>query len=190
MTVELRHQVLRSPWGGYDAPELPIGIWFARATSIGDGTSGQHLVVLQFQPTSTPLRDSNIYSCEQLTITRRRSSGTISFVVEVQSRNLGFDVNLEAGIGSQGDLPFAWVMVGPQAVGPTTEVASVPPEVLRTPLRWMLGQQVSTAQETGVEVVMDNIDLSEVDIVGAGYIWGSRSRSVEGGPQRPLRGVW
>jgi len=166
--------ISRAGWGGYNDPSLPIGVWFGRVSVVGNGTGGLSTLSLEFQPAGASTLDSNLYSLEQI-------AGFANAAFTIAAINLGINPTLSV----MGDTGQEWsVTVG----GPLTADSVGFNQLL--PKGLFLGAQVALGYKSGLDIVATNTNAVTHRFTAMGYLWSSRSRSVQGGPQRPPSGLF
>ena len=161
-------------FSGYDNPALPLGTWICSAFCTGDGSGGQRLIQVDFDP-GTVNRSTLYYSIEEFLVSdsdNNAKAGNISVynleTVAGTTINRYWRVSLDSGystavLRAYGDTPIPPAWIGAQgAVG-------VPSSLL---LR------------------MPNVSSAVLSCVVGGYFWGPRSTNVEGGPMRPAVGFY
>lgn len=169
MTIAADTPIRRRPWPGYADPRLPTGMWVGEAIVTGDASGGLRFARLIFQEALAP-QVSELWSLEQLS---SNDTSNVSRSGTLQAINLDRVV-------------FAQLWGLRWEAGPS--VAAVRLEQLRMPL--MLGGPARGGLTASLDVFLDNVDGGILEMQAQGYIWGARSRSTPGGPQRPQQGFF
>lgn len=172
MSIIVATAVRRREWGGEEDPRLPIGMWFNSLFLAGDATGGFAEVDFVFQFAAAPTRDGNLYNLEQLTI---RTNTEVSDFGLLRTEGMG-EVDLELAYSVRFN------------AGPGTGFSGGTLTELRTPV--FLGSQIVQGDTAAFDVAISNVNLRQMRVVAEGYIWGSRSRSVLGGPRRPVGSLY
>jgi len=159
--------VERYPWGGEPDPRYPIATWFAQEVLLGDGSGGTNVINLQLAFAGPDVLDANLFSLEQMDAFSN-AAGAING--EVHSTNLA-DVGVRFGvIINDSDAALATAAMRP----------SVVPRLSR-----FLGHMGAPGLLTAIRLITPNTNGVQMTFEALGYIWGSRSRSVPGGPKYP-----
>lgn len=181
--VEELEQIQTADWGGYLDPRLPEGVWFGEVTAVGDGSGGEIRVMLLTQRAG-PRRDSRLYSMEQLSVNTALGA---SQDIQIQITNLGINPT-EFGLAVS-ELNWLWVL--PVRLSSAVSAFRAPSLAdTPIPLGLFLGQQIAPLTDTGIRARVGNAALQQLKMTAGGYVWGARSRSAQGGPQRPATGIW
>jgi len=174
MSVSLDAPVRRREWGGVEDRRLPIGMWESQGVITGDATGGSAAVNLVFQPAAAPTLDGNLYSLEQLAIQVSEANARTARVATGNMGNLGGALTYAVDLQPVGGVGVA-AMLGRDM------------DVFRG---LFLGSAILTGSRVLLGVTLINTDTVLLIVQAEGYIWGSRSRSVLGGPQRPPAGLY
>ena len=163
------------PYSGFTDPSLPIAAWIAQAGIAGDASGGLMIMDFDFQTDTEPLT-SELFNLEQfsfdLSVATDRE-GTI------ETRNMdNLALNRPAS-------PQKWKFRCDQAA---TGIAAL--QDVANQLPWWFGSPNRDEGASGIRILMANIDLLLYAATLQGYVWGPRSVLAEGGPQRPLRGLF
>jgi len=170
MTIVTSLAASRRAYPGYDEPNLPLWSWAQEVSVIGDASGGTRTASIIFAPTTGP-KVSLLWSLEQISV----------FDTDNNSKNLdlmfeGFDQVLGTALYRLN-------------VGDGVLFASIPLQNYPQFPLWLGGhrQEGSPAQ---INLVAANINGTVLAFGAQGYVWGSRSASIPGGPQRPSRGLY
>lgn len=135
----------------------------------GDASGGQRFAQLVFVAAAQP-QGSELWSLDQLAV---NDTNNVSKNGTMQA------VNLDRAIGAQ-----QWNL----RLEAGTLEAGTRLEQLVLPL--FLGGQSSQGPTASLDVFLANDDGEVLTLSASGYIWGARSRSTPGGPQRPAQGLY
>lgn len=158
---------------GWDRPELPIGIWEAAGSVIGNASGGTKVVQVNLRtlnqgPVGLAYSLEQLHATDGVEVTGVAEVLISGFGVEGQSSSFSFALNIFATDGG---------------------VASVQKFSFETPL--FMGVSVSPAASNGLSVILDNEDLIQLDVLMRGYVWGPRSvLQLPGGYQRPAGSIF
>lgn len=164
----------RRPWGGYDDPALPEGIWVVLAIVTGNGSGGIMQVNIVFQQFEAARLGSEMFSIEQLSC---QTSVNVTEQCQVETFNMGplpsnpkwllFIEDGGAGVNSSSSRANAIAYNGLFLDGP-----------------------ILPAQTAALSLTVANADPKVMLVSAEGYIWGARSRSLPGGPRQPPNGLY
>lgn len=174
MSIGAQVEVSRREWGGELNPSHPIGMWMGAGLVQGDASGGTMNLDFVFQLQGAPNLDSQIYSLEQIAIhVEAPTSQTISLRTSVLGELSAADewaIELRAFTqgGDAAILPRDAGALKGTFMGSATAVGST------------TALQVSAVNADGIDLIMS----------AQGYVWGARSRSVLGGPKRPVDGLY
>jgi len=161
---------------GYADPRFPEGFWFSKVTATGDASGNPMTLTHILADGSNPL-SSRIWSLEQVALRvsvaqarqdiirmggLRDPTLTGTLQVEWILQRIAPDVGAFSGWQAR-DMAFLPVHLGGQRVGGTSAFV-----------------EVDTINENGAVHVF----------YATGYWWGARSVLADGGPQRPLTGIF
>jgi len=173
MSVTQVSDVTTQVWGGLADRRLPIGMWKAGDLGQGDASGGSVQVQLRFNSAGAPF-NGNLFSLEQIIVTTSRDTNED---ISIRTVNLGdFEV--------QWELRLVTIAV----TGLST--SALEPVGAKNVSRQFLGSQRTRATDTVVLAEMVNVDTINLAFTGQGYIWGTRARSVQGGPRYPPDGLY
>lgn len=152
---------------------MPLGIWRATESVIGDASGGVEEIDIRFQFTDGP-RSSLLFSLEQYHVSATRASaGT----VRMQT------LNMDRQDPTTLPTPIWSVPLLPASQG---GVATADAERGRL----FLGAP-SGPNETSILLFSLNNVLNDIlHVTAGGYYWGPRSINAEGGPSKPLEGLY
>jgi len=176
MTATADFPVTQRPWRGYTDPGLPVGMWIAQGTILGDASGGNQIINFVFKGEGEPL-GARFYNVEQ--------------VEAHMTRNIGATVNA------------AMVLTNFDIVGPTglvNRIVRVPLDTdgvtdsaltitsLHLPI--FLGRPQLVDLPTELTLRAFNTLNETLFFTAQGYIWEPRSLLVEGGLRRPVDSLY
>jgi len=177
MTVIGTFPVQRLPWRGYDDPALPVGIWMASGTTVGDASGGSIRVRLAFTTENAPA-SGDIFNLEQLTSFSSVGATRTGFMTAV---NLAPAPRLNV-------VDRLWSLVW-NVMDPLGNIG-LGQTLLDLPIM-LGGRQSVAANPASIDVGFTNPTATDsLSVTGMGYVWEARSVLAEGGPQRPVRNLW
>jgi len=159
-------------WGGESDRRLPIGQWRAAGAVFGNATGGSVTITILFQPSTASARLSNLYSLEQLSMSRAES------------------VTSNAGLRAQNLEDASHGLAYALTLGPIAGTSLAATVLTEKELPLFLGGAAASGVDVGLELVSANTNGVLVTVIAEGYYWGARSRSVLGGPRRPEGAVY
>jgi len=166
--------IITRPFSGYEELRFPSGFWRGNGFSTGNGTGGDHSIQMDFNK-ATALMNSQFYSLENLMIAIPTTADQ-----EVDLLIANFD--RVAGV-SQRDYTI-------QLVANERDVAAPPAQAVEGLRGMFLGKQTDPNSAQSLSLTVDNIDGQIITAILEGYVWGIRSNSQPGGPQRPPTGLY
>lgn len=167
------------PFTGYRDPSLPIAMWLGSANVTGDGSLGVMSAIIAFTLASAP-RSGNLYSLEQVT-----AHATLG----APSHNFRLTADNMESISSDG-INQRFQAVGSFSSGPDTIAADLNLGALAALRGIFLGTQAIGLAMASLILADINEDTSILTLIAQGYVWGPRSVLAEGGPSRPLQGLY
>lgn len=176
MTIAQNFRTEVRPYSGYNDPSLPIGAWIGQGVLIGNATGGFLQMNLLFQFGQQELV-SELYNVEQFTAD---VSANTTQVAEIQTRNM----DRLAGDRLVGVQRWQFPVIGDGVNNAMSQLES------QAGLPIFLGRPTTRLLECGVRVQFANTDLLTFSCTLQGYIWGPRSVLAEGGPRRPVNGLF
>lgn len=166
------------PFSGYSDPALPIGAYIAQGGLAGDASGGQVVFSFVFMGEQTVLI-TEMFNLEQISI------DTDAFAIDsVMMETINLD-NLSRNRAASNQ---KWTFATSSA--PASDSAVRLDQTQGLPI--FLGAPNLTAL-SGTAVLrftFINVDLRLYAITIQGYIWGPRSVLAEGGPRRPVGGLF
>jgi len=185
VTVFLEVPVTIRPYRGQTEPGdgMPLGYWVAHALVIGDASGGAMQIFVRTQETFTQ-RVSLLYSLEELMVHVSLEPGSglaQDFLLQI------LEMDRQPLQGSPG-IPiqvytFRMDDEGTQRIG----------QSMRNPnalLPIFMGQPNKGIVPSGPLVEKVNLDLDRMSVKMGGYYWGPGSINADGGPKRPLTGLY
>ena len=165
------------PYAGFSDPGLPIGTYIGQAGLVGDASGGTVIASFIFQEEQDDLI-TELFSLEQLAIDTDAAAVDI-----IEMKILNMD-NLSRNRAAS---PQIW-RIATSAI--TTTSALSPNQNVNLPL-WMGAPSLASLSGTGVlRFTFVNTDLRLYAITIQGYIWSARSILANGGPRRPVEGLF
>lgn len=170
MSVAAVLEVRRRAFPGYNDPSLPQWIWVGQVVVVGDASGGDRSGSIILATAAGP-KVSLLWSLEQMSI--------------LDSDNNSKDMDLTF-LGTD-ELLGTQVMRISIGAGVTT--ASIPAQNYpRMP--FYIGAHQAQGAAAALLLTAANVNTAVMAFTAQGYCWGSRSRSIPGGPQRPLQGLY
>jgi len=166
------------PYSGYDNPSLPIAAWIAQAGIVGDASGGDLFINFEFRGADDN-QVSELFNLEQMAIDT--SSGAAAEDLLMDTRNMDSLAQNRPVSDQRWAISLANIISGEGVALPMTRSNILP--------IW-LGAPNGVEGESGLRFQFDNVDLQLYQIVIQGYIWGPRSVLAQGGPQRPVGGLF
>jgi len=173
MSVTATVPVDTREWGGDPDPRLPIASWFRQFSILGDAGGGFMRIIFVFQEAAAPTLDGSMYSLEQLT---GILAGVATDDLLVQTNGLGDSSGAQSWIVAL--LNHASTVTAP-VIGRDSAFRGA-----------FLGSVLAQGIEASLRFSTANINGGILNVTAEGYVWGSRSRSVLGGPKKPLGGLY
>ena len=174
MSVVADFPVIQRPWQGYIDPGLPVGMWIAQGTILGDASAGTQAVIFTFKGEGQPL-GGRFYDVEQLEV---HSTDPAGMPGEFSIQNM--DV-----IGSTG-LVTRRIHFDLASDGFTNTAMQT--NAIRLPLFLGRPQLIGIAAEIAFST--PNQDLETFFATAQGYIWEPRSLLTDGGLRRPIDSLY
>ncbi len=176
MTVSVSNAISIRPWRGYDDPGLPVGMYFAQNSVVGDATAGDMSIFFEFKGEGEPV-SGRFFNVEQINAFHSNQSSRAGHIV----------ANNWETIGPVGLVNRQWKF---QLVDNANDVAAMS-DTLYFPLPLFLGSVAPLASlAADLEVGTANIDLASLTVTIQGYIWEPRSIQAPGGLRRPVDSLY
>ena len=174
MSIVSFFPVLQRPWRGYDDPGLPVGMYIAQGTQLGDASGGTASVVMNFKEEGDPL-GARFYNIEQIEIHHTAAVDRPGAIVLSS-----FDI-----ISSQGlvDRRIAFQMIA-DAISDAALLSGG----VKLPI--FLGRPQLVGIGSDVQASVANVDGQTLFFTLQGYIWEPRSLLEDGGLRRPLDSLY
>jgi len=164
-------------FNGYQEPGLPAGYWHFELSSLGDASGGLNSVLVRFQVAGSP-SPSQLWSLEHLNVS---SSGIgVGVLARLQITNM----DLVPPMGSNGATAFTYTLTL------IAGVFGVDMEYQNSPIQLFLGRAIDNNLNAGFQVDYDNVDATSLRIRAGGYFWPPGAATADGGPRRPLQGLY
>jgi len=176
MTVIGDSGISQRMWRGYDDPGLPVGMYLASQTVVGDVSGGNMLIIFTFRDEAEPV-SGRFYNIEQLEV--MRSGAPINGFLQ--------SINFEA-VGPTGLVNFERRLRLEDDRG-TFGNALDPGASVRFPL-FLGSAQAVAALTASVNIGFPNADALVLAVSIQGYIWEARSILAVGGLRRPLDSLY
>ncbi len=175
MSVQAVFPVLQRPWRGYADPGLPVGMWIAQGTVLGDASGTNQGVVFVFKEEGEPL-GGRFYNLEQMEV--HSTLASLSFAALVLEN---FDIISTTGlVNREYHLRLT-------SDGITTSSLQ---EYQSAVLPIFMGRPSLVGLQTQLRVRVANTLNETLFFTGQGYIWEPRSLLVDGGLRRPIDGLY
>jgi len=174
MSVVTEFPVLQRPWKGYADRSLPVGMWIAQGTQLGDATGGTQAVLFIFKAEGQPL-GARFYNVEQIEV---HATVAVSSDAEMSIQNM--DV-----IGSTGLVTRRYHL--DLITDSVTNIA------LRPPGGWLpifLGRPQLVGISSELAFSAPNTLNETFFATAQGYIWEPRSLLNDGGLRRPVDSLY
>lgn len=167
------------PYSGYTDPSLPTGAYIAQGGIAGDASGGLLTMNFLFQ-IAEQNRITELFSLEQISLDIADGAD-----VDVVMSTLNMDILSQARAAS----PQKWFF---RVINVTTALGGAIAEMGTTILPLWLGSPNIDAlgDAGGLRFQWVNANLRLYAITIQGYIWGPRSILAEGGPRRPVSGLF
>lgn len=178
MTVTGRFGYNIRPFSGYSDPGLPIGSYIAQGGLAGNASGGQVVFNFTFQD-EQPNLITEMFNLEQVAI------DTDAFAIDDV---LMTTVNMDSLSRNRPASDQRWSL----STNPTPASDSAVPmhETAGLPL-WLGSPNLSSLSGTAtLRFFFVNVDLRLYAVTIQGYIWGPRSVLADGGPRRPVGGLF
>jgi len=177
MTVIGVFGVTQRAWRGYEDPGLPVGMWFAQGSTVGDASGGDMTVRLQFIPAEQPV-SGRWYNLEQLELQATTFVAVNGFL---RIQNLG-------NIGPVG-LVNRLIHLRLEPVDDGTSNALGAEPGVKLPL--FMGRPGVPTLNASLDLGIQNLGAGEsLTATAQGYIWQPRSLMAEGGLRRPIDSLY
>lgn len=177
MSVATDHRVDVRPYSGFRDPSLPIASWIAQGGSVGDATGGNNTMRFLFQR-DDDAQHSEMFNWEQCSI------DTTSPIA--QSGTMRTE-NMDRLSQNRNASPQVWGIELSFHAGPFPTTMSLQ---FKLDLPLWLGAPHLEEGSSGLRLVLPNVDLQLYAVTLQGYMWGPRSVMAEGGPRRPVGGLF
>lgn len=175
MSVVANFPVLQRPWRGYADPGLPVGMWIAQGTVLGDATGGTQNVRFVFKTEGEPL-GARFYNLEQLEV-----HSTLAGLAVGDLTLENFDIVGPTGLVNR-RMHLAFESDG------FTNASLKDGDGPKLPK--FLGRPQLVGLPTQLQVTVNNTLNETLFFTGQGYIWEPRSLLEDGGLRRPLDSLY
>lgn len=176
MTVSDTFRIEYRPFSGFNDPRLPIAAYIAQGGSVGDVSGGSVLMAFQFSGTGP--RVSEMYNLEQLAVDTSADAAD-----QLLMTTQGMDQLAPTREASPQKWHFA-------TVGDSVAESAVQLLFAGSALPVWLGAPNSEGEGSSLRFEFANTNLRLYAVTIQGYVWGPRSVLADGGPQRPLGGMF
>lgn len=177
MTVSATFRVDIRPYTGYSDPGLPVAAWIAQGGVAGDASGGLIFMNFNFQR-DEDAQISELFSLDQM---HADTSSSVSRIGLLETRNMD---------ALSQNRPLTDQIWRFQTLGGPTGSGFSAIALIGDPLPFWLGAPNRVEGESGLRVTWLNIDLLLHLVTLQGYMWGPRSVLAEGGPRRPVGGLF
>ena len=175
MSLGFSERVDIRPYSGYNDPSLPIAAWVAQSGRAGDASAGVINLDFFFQRDDDPLI-SEFFSLEQIAVDIVSGSSLEGSVQTLNMDQLAPNRPLS-------DQKWNFTLTSfNNAAALALDSSNVLPLWLGTPNR--------VEGDSGIRFFFVNVDLRLYQIIIQGYVWGPRAVLHEGGPRRPVGGLF
>jgi len=175
VSTEVTVPIVQRPWRGYDEPGLPVGMWVAQGTIIGDGSAGFTQVSFNFH-TALQALSGRFFNLEQLEVHRNDDAAALGALTLVN-----FDL---APIG----VPNRVIQMSLSPTDSQTDAAALDNVAVDLPL--FLGRTIAAGLATQLIISGINVNAVSLNAMGQGYIWEPRSTLAPGGLRRPVDSLY
>ena len=165
------------PYSGYNDPSLPIAAWIAQGSLVGDASGGTLTFAFRIQTDGDP-QISELYNLEALQYDT--SNEAIQDVI-LSTRNMDSLSSFRAVFDQR------WVF---QTEGAAATNRSAGRLDRGTILPLWFGSPNRDEGDADIRLETVNNDLRLYLATLQGYMWGPRSVLAEGGPRRPVGGLF
>jgi len=175
MSVGFTFRVDIRPYTGFTDPALPVASWFAQGGAAGNASGGTINLDFPFQRDGDA-QISELFNIEQI------AADTTSAVARdaiMQALNMDF-----LALGRPAT-DRRWRLQTTAAPGAVSAIS-----ILNNQLPLWLGTPNREEGDAGLRFLFTNVDLLLYFVSIQGYMWGPRSVMAEGGPRRPLSGLF
>jgi len=170
MSIVTSIEARRRAYPGYDEPNFPLWSWAQAVFVVGDASGGNRTASIVFATGAGP-KVSLLWSLEQIS----------AFDTDNNSKNI--DLMFEGFDHVVGTSLYRL------SLGDGVQMASIPLQNYPQFPLW-LGGHANQGSPAQINLVAANINAEVLAFNAQGYVWGSRSASIPGGPQRPSRGLY
>ena len=176
MTILVDVGINRLPWRGSPAEGLPVGVWQANGTVVGDASGGTQRVRFCFGTEGQPI-SGMLYNLEQL-----------SCLISEGTERTGFLLFSNMTPGPVGLFDRIWPLLFENMSG----LVNTGLRDMQQQLPLFIGARLRDADSPGeVQIGMDNLGVTvSLSASGMGYIWEPRSLLIPGGLRRPADSIF
>lgn len=177
MTVTAKLHVSQRPWRGYLDPGLPVGMYIASGTVLGDGSGGNEVIQFIFRGEGNSVT-GRFYNIEQLEVMRASTVAQNGFLESFNFESVGATglVNYERHLRVEVDEDNFGTALD-QSTGPKMPLFLGSAQALAD-----LEAQVNVGFKNGLNITL----AASIQ----GYIWEARSVMAEGGLRRPADSLY
>lgn len=174
MTISAVFPVIQRPWKGYEDRGLPVGMWIAQGTTLGDASGGANNVIFVFKAEGEPL-GARFYNIEQI-----EAHNTLPTNADAMLVIENFDIVGPTGLVNRRSHFNLLASVSDAALSAQEH----------TLLPIFLGRPQLVGLSSQIRLEGTNT-LNETQFFTAqGYIWEPRSLLEDGGLRRPLDSLY
>jgi len=177
MAVVQSFRVDIRPYAGYSDPGLPMGAWIAQAGIVGDASGGGMFISFLFQQ-GDDNQVSELFSLDQISIDTSRANDADVILQTIAMDSLAINRPASTQV---------W-RINLTNVGATLGGNSINFRDFALPI-W-LGSPNRVEGDGGLRLILTNVDLVFYAATLQGYFWGPRAILAEGGPRRPVGGLF
>lgn len=177
MAVSGEFRVDVRPYSGYEDPSLPIAAWIAQGGLAGDASGGNILFDFIFQSTDGP-QISELFNLKQISTDVSSSAANRDWTMVT----VGMDALAPNRQASPQSFQSFMSAGSPGTASTELQPGSILPIWLGAPNR---DEGIG-----GLRFTTNNVNLLLYAITIQGYMWGPRSVLAQGGPRRPVGGLF
>jgi len=176
VTVSVSNAISNRMWRGYDDPGLPVGMYIAQNSVVGNASGGDMIVFFDFKGEGQPV-SGRFFNLEQMNVFHSSATTQTGHLV----------INNFETLGPVGLVNRQWLL----RLSSNANGVAAQDNLRYLPLPLFMGSAAPVADLAAtLEVGVDNIDLSSLTVTIQGYIWEPRSVQAEGGLRRPVDSLY
>jgi hypothetical protein len=173
VTIQAFQAVLLRKFSGWLDHRYPEGMWYVRGEVTGDASGGDRQIFCAFQFAAEAPLSGRMFSLEQAFV---NDANSVDKVVRLRTSNMD-DFQ---GSTMTNNMPVSLLATeGGSACWSGADFMPI----------W-LGSAAAAATDVLLTLDADNVDTAAIRLMAQGYYWSPRSVLIDGGPQRPPRGMF